>query len=372
MERTWLITGCSSGLGKGIAKAVLARGDRAALTARDPAALAAFTVAYPGRALALPLDLSHADSIPGVVAETQRAFGGIDVLVNNAGHGYRAAIEESQPHQVAELFAVNFFGPMDLIRATLPGMRERGGGWICNVTSIGGVRGALGNGDYSAAKAALERASEALAQEVAAFGIRVMLVEPGAFRTGFYGHRLAEPSTHLAAYDPIGDRYRKGPGPLPANQPGDPDRGGQRIVETLLREDAPFRLFLGSDAVEAARAAWEAGSGNSRPGRGSAGSPTEGRGRDHDPVRQHLPGQARAAGLLGGGPGAGGDRRPAPGAAGECVLCLFPPHPGPGGALPHRCLGGRSGLPGPLEPPGHPALGGTESNLYHRQPGAAL
>lgn len=182
MERTWLITGCSSGLGKGIAKAVLARGDRAALTARDPAALAAFTAAYPGRALALPLDLSCADSIPRAVAETQRAFGGIDVLVNNAGHGYRAAIEESQPHQVAELFAVNFFGPMDLIRAALPGMRERGGGWICNVTSIGGVRGALGNGDYSAAKAALERASEALAQEVAAFGIRVMLVDLGAFR----------------------------------------------------------------------------------------------------------------------------------------------------------------------------------------------
>lgn len=95
MERTWLITGCSSGLGKGIAKAVLARGDRAALTARDPAALAAFTAAYPGRALALPLDLSCADSIPRAVAETQRAFGGIDVLVNNAGHGYRAAIEES-------------------------------------------------------------------------------------------------------------------------------------------------------------------------------------------------------------------------------------------------------------------------------------
>ena len=209
MERTWLITGCSSGLGKGIAKAVLARGDRAALTARDPAALAAFTAAYPGRALALPLDLSCADSIPKVVAETQRAFGGIDVLVNNAGHGYRAAIEEGQPHQVAELFAVNFFGPMDLIRVALPGMRERSGGWICNVTSIGGVRGALGNGYYSAAKAALERASEALAQEVAAFGIRVMLVEPGAFRTGFYGHRLAEPSTHLAAYDPIGDRYRR-------------------------------------------------------------------------------------------------------------------------------------------------------------------
>ena len=92
---------------------------------------------------------------------------------------------------------------------------------------------------------------------MAAFGIRVMLVEPGAFRTGFYGHRLAEPSTHLAAYDPIGDRYRKGPGPLPANQPGDPDRGGQLIVETLLRENAPFRLFLGSDAVEAAQAAWE-------------------------------------------------------------------------------------------------------------------
>ena len=204
MERTWLITGCSSGLGKGIAKAVLARGDRAALTARDPAALAAFTAAYPGRALALPLDLNCADSIPKVVAETQRAFGGIDVLVNNAGHGYRAAIEESQPHQVAELFAVNFFGPMDLIRAALPGMRERGGGWICNVTSIGGVRGALGNGDYSVAKAALERASEALAQEVGPSGIQVNCVAPGVIDTEMNGALSPETLAALREETPLG------------------------------------------------------------------------------------------------------------------------------------------------------------------------
>lgn len=257
MERTWLITGCSSGLGKGIAKAVLARGDRAALTARDPATLAAFTAAYPGRALALSLDLSCADSIPRAVAETQRAFGGIDVLVNNAGHGYRAAIEESNPEAVAEIFQTNFFGPMELTRLVLPQMRERHNGLIVNVTSIGAVRGALGNGYYSAAKGALELASEALAKEVAHLGIRVMVAEPGALRTGFYGERLADSSKTIPDYDVLAERYRKNERTDSRDQSGDPDRAGTVLVETALRPDAPFRLLLGSDAVQAAVEALE-------------------------------------------------------------------------------------------------------------------
>ncbi len=125
------------------------------------------------------------------VRDTLKTFGAIDVLVNNAGHGYRGTIEESEPEAVRELFETNFFGPMELVRQVLPSMRARKRGMIINVTSIGAVRGALGNGYYSAAKGALELASEALAKEVQHLGIRVMLVEPGAFRTGFYGQRAA-------------------------------------------------------------------------------------------------------------------------------------------------------------------------------------
>ena len=252
MEKTWLITGCSSGLGLGIAKAVLRRGDRAVVTARKTEALDMLAQAYPERVLALPLDLNDPPSMERTVEETGRRFGSIDILVNNAGHGYRAAIEESDPAAVEELFQVNFFGPMELTRLVLPQMRQCRGGRIVTVTSIGAVRGALGNGYYSAAKGALELAMEALAKETAHLGIRVMLVEPGALRTGFYGERLTGSSHTIPDYDPLADRYRKNERTDSQDQPGDPERGGRIIVETALREDAPFRLLLGSDAVQVA------------------------------------------------------------------------------------------------------------------------
>lgn len=250
--KTWLITGCSSGLGQGIAKAVLGRGCRAAVTARNPAALDRLVRAFPGQVLPLRLDLSDRMSLHQAVRETVKRFGSIDVLVNNAGHGYRAAIEESSPEAVEELFQTNFFGPMELIRLVLPQMRERRSGLIINVTSIGAVRGALGNGYYSAAKGALELASEALAKEVAHLGIRVMLVEPGALRTGFYGERLKSSALTIPDYDVLAKQYRKTPQTDRQDQPGDPDRAGAVLVETALRPDAPFRLLLGSDAVGAA------------------------------------------------------------------------------------------------------------------------
>lgn len=250
--RTWLITGCSSGLGRGIAEAVLKRGDRAAVTARNPASLEELAQSFPGQVLPLGLDLGSQESMERAVRKTYERFGAIDVLVNNVGHGYRAAIEESDPKAVAEIFQTNFFGPIELIRLALPQMRARHSGRIVNVTSIGAVRGALGNGYYSAAKGALELASEALAKESAYLGIRVMLVEPGALRTGFYGERLASSSRTIPDYDVLAERYRKNERTDRRDQPGDPDRAGAVIVETALRPDAPFRLLLGSDAVRAA------------------------------------------------------------------------------------------------------------------------
>lgn len=250
--KTWLITGCSSGLGLGIAKAVLRRGDWAAITARDPAALDTLAQAYPEQALPLRLDLGDQGSMEAAVRETIQHFGSIDILVNNAGHGYRAAIEESGSEAVEELFQTNFFGPMDLTRLVLPQMRGRRSGLIVNVTSIGAVRGALGNGYYSAAKGALELASEALSKEVAHLGIRVMLVEPGALRTGFYGARLNSSPLAIPDYDAVADRYRISERTRRRDQPGDPDRAGAIVVKTALRPDAPFRLLLGSDAVQAA------------------------------------------------------------------------------------------------------------------------
>lgn len=255
--KTWLITGCSSGLGKGIAKAVLKRGERAAITARDPGKLKEFQEQHPDQVLTLRLDLNDRDSMKQAVEQTMAHFGGIDVLVNNAGHGYRAAVEESEPDQISELFETNFFAPAELIKLVLPGMREKKSGIIVNVTSIGAVRGALGNGYYSAAKGALELLTEALAKETAHLGIRTMLVEPGAFRTGFYDEALGESKIKIPDYDVISDRYRKDHLVNHRDQAGDPIKGGEVIVDTILGEKMPFRLLLGSDAAGAAKAELE-------------------------------------------------------------------------------------------------------------------
>lgn len=249
---TWLITGCSSGLGRGIAQAALEQGEQVVLTARRSETLQDLVTSYPDRARALRLDLGVPGDLRQAVAEAEKAFGGIDILVNNAGHGYRAAIEESEPGQVDELFRTNFFAPMELVKLVLPGMRARRRGIIVNVSSIGAVRGALGNGYYSAAKGALELATEALGKETEHLGIRVLLVEPGALRTHFYGRGLAAAVTTISDYDPLAARYRKERMPQTADQPGDPAAAGRIVVETVLSGKMPLRLVLGSDAVKAA------------------------------------------------------------------------------------------------------------------------
>ncbi len=267
MERTWLITGCSSGLGKGIAKAVLARGDRAALTARDPAALAAFTAAYPGRPLALPLDLSHADSIPGwwrrpsSLRRHRRA--GEQRRPRLSGRHRREPAPSGGRALCGQLLRAH--GPH---RAALPGMRRGAGDGSATSPPSAGCGAPWATGITRRQS----RPGAGLRGPGPGGG---RLRHPGdAGRAGGLPHGVLWPppggaSTHLAAYDPIGDRYRKGPGPLPANQPGDPDRGGQRIVETPAAGGRPFRLFfLGSDAVEAARAAWEGRLREPRPWQG--------------------------------------------------------------------------------------------------------
>ena len=250
--KTWLITGCSGGLGRGIAQAALEHGENVAVTARDTEKIKDLAAQYPDHAKILYLDLNDTKSMRRAVSDTIETFGRLDVLVNNAGHGYRAAVEESEREKIEELFETNFFAPAELIKMVLPIMRSQKSGLIVNVTSVGAVRGALGNGYYSAAKGALELLTEALAKETKHLGIRTMIVEPGAFRTNFYGEHLLGTSRQIADYDVLADKYRKEHLNDQHHQPGDPVKGGKVIVETILSGNMPFRLILGSDALQAA------------------------------------------------------------------------------------------------------------------------
>lgn len=255
---TWLITGCSSGLGKGIALAALERGESVALTARNPDTLTELVKKYPDQALALRLDLNDHPSISNTVSTTYKHFGRLDVLVNNAGHGYRAAVEESERERIEELFETNFFAVGELISKVLPIMRNQRSGLIVNVTSIGAIRGAAGNGYYGASKAAVELLTEALSQEVSHLGIRTLIVEPGAMRTAFFDDALLETKQHISDYDAIAQKYRKSMQTNHHNQPINPKAAGRVIVDTILSDSMPKRLLLGSDCVKAARNALKA------------------------------------------------------------------------------------------------------------------
>jgi NAD(P)-dependent dehydrogenase (short-subunit alcohol dehydrogenase family) len=254
---TWLITGCSSGLGWHLAQAVLERGWNAIVTARDPATVQALVASHPKSALALALDVTDRERLPEVLRQAEARFGGIDVLVNNAGYGYRAAIEEADEVDVHALFATNFFGPVALIKAVLPGMRSRRKGTIVNVSSIGGRRSAPGSGYYSATKFALEGMSDALHKEVGPLGIKVIVVEPGAFRTEFSGRSLTQSQTAIDDYADSAGRRRKENDTSHGRQPGDPGRAAQVIINAVESKDAPFRLLLGSDAIRVIRAELE-------------------------------------------------------------------------------------------------------------------
>ena len=255
---TWLITGCSSGLGRALAEAVLARGDNAVVTARDAASVDDLARAHPDTAIAVPLDVTDPSRIAAAAKRAEEHFGGVDVLVNNAGYGYRAAVEEGGDEDVRRLFATNFFGPVALIKAVLPGMRARRTGAIVNVSSIGARICPPGSGYYAASKAALEGMTSSLRKEVQPLGIAVMAVEPGGFRTDFAGRSLAQSAEAIGDYAETAGKRRKENDTAHGTQPGDPARAAQAIITALGSGEPPALLLLGTDAVGAYTAVLDA------------------------------------------------------------------------------------------------------------------
>lgn len=246
---TWLITGCSSGLGRALAEAVLRHGDQAVVTARNAAAIEDFASAYPETAVAAALDVTDKSQIAAVIERAEERFGPIDVLVNNAGYGYRAAVEEAEDADVELLFATNFFGAVSLIKAALPGMRARRRGTIINISSIAARRAMPGSGYYAATKFALEGMSDALRREVAPLGIDVLVVEPGPFRTDFAGRSLKESAIVIEDYAGTAGLRRKEKDKSDGTQTGDPRRAAEAIIKLVDSRVMPFRLLLGSEAI---------------------------------------------------------------------------------------------------------------------------
>jgi NAD(P)-dependent dehydrogenase (short-subunit alcohol dehydrogenase family) len=250
---TWLITGCSSGLGRHLAEAVLARGWNAVVTARTLAAVEHLSRRFPDTALALPLDVRDRARSIEAVQQAEARFGTVDVLVNNAGYGYRAAVEEASDADVTDLFATNFFGAIALIKAVLPRMRAKRRGAIVNISSIGGRRSPAGSGYYAASKFAIEGLSDALRKEVGPLGIKVIVIEPGAFRTDFAGRSLLQSETTIGDYAKTAGLRRKEVDTMDGRQQGDPARGAEAIIDVVGRSSWPFRLLLGSDAIQIIR-----------------------------------------------------------------------------------------------------------------------
>jgi NAD(P)-dependent dehydrogenase (short-subunit alcohol dehydrogenase family) len=248
---TWLITGCSSGLGRALAEKALANGEHIIATARDPAQLSGLVATNPETVAAFALDVTDADQVRDIVYQAEARFGAIDVLVNNAGYGYRAAVEEGEPGGVEQVFATNFFGPVDLIQAVLPGMRARRSGTIINISSIGARVSPPGSGFYAATKAALEAMTASLRRELEPLGIRAMVVEPGAFRTDFAGRSLAQSPVRIADYASTAGQRRKENDNSHGTQPGDPLKAAEAIIAAANAETPPFMLILGSDALAA-------------------------------------------------------------------------------------------------------------------------
>ena len=255
----WLITGVSSGFGLELARAALARGDTVVGTLRQPAQADRFEQFAPGRAHAVLLDVTrNADIEPAVRQAIQRA-GHIDVLVNNAGYGLFGAVEEVSDAEARQVMDTNLFGALAVTRALLPHLRERRAGHIFNVASVAGVIGFPGCGLYSASKFALEGATEALAIEVAPFGIRVTMIEPGAFRTNFSGGSMRQAECVIEAYEGTpSQKTRANIGRHNGQQPGDPAKAAAAIIAALEAPQAPLRLALGADAVAMLRNAYEA------------------------------------------------------------------------------------------------------------------
>ncbi|AUG52414.1 oxidoreductase [Thalassospira marina] len=248
----WMISGCSTGLGHALAKAVLAAGNRAILTARRPETLADLAARYPETALAVELDVTKPQTITSAVTKAQQHFGRIDVLVNNAGYGYLAAIEEGDDAEIRDQFETNVFGVINLTKAVLPLMRAQKSGHIINISSIGGLVAFGATGYYHATKFALEALSESLWHETAPLGINVTIVEPGPFRTDWAGRSMIAAKTIIDDYAETAGKRRESTFAASGQQPGDPDRAAQAIITAVQAPNPPLRLLLGTLAYDIA------------------------------------------------------------------------------------------------------------------------
>ena len=247
-SRVWFITGCSTGFGRELARAVLRHGHRVVATARNPATLDEFRAS--ANALALGLDVTDPGQIAAAVGEAEAGFGRIDVVVNNAGYGYLAAVEEGEDDEVRAMFETNVFGLINVTKAVLPGMRARRAGHVVNISSMGGRVGFAGIGYYNATKFAVEGLSEALAKETAPLGIKVVIVEPGPFRTDWAGRSLKVPKVAIADYAGTAGQRRDTVQGYSGTQPGDPVRAAEAIIRAVESPNPPLHLVLGRPAYD--------------------------------------------------------------------------------------------------------------------------
>ncbi len=255
MAKVWFITGVSSGFGAALAEAVVAKGDTVAATFRKQEQAKAFSEQYNGKSIGLMMDVNNPEQIKTAINQTIEQLGTIDVLVNNAGYGTIGALEEFTMDEIREQMETNFFGAVAITKQVLPHMRQKGSGSIVQISSASGFKAMAGFGNYNASKFALEGFSEALAQEVASFGIQVVIVEPGPFRTQFAGTSVKLAQTKMSEYDktPVANMYRY-IGNINGKQPGNPVRAAQAIVDYVYSGSKALRLPMGKGAIDGMKA----------------------------------------------------------------------------------------------------------------------
>ena len=249
----WLITGCSSGLGRALAARVLARGHRLIATARQPETLDELVAADPSRCRALALDVADASQVAPVVAQAAEIFGRLDVVVNNAGYGLVGAVEEYDEAQITRNFETNFFGALRVIRAALPILRAQRRGHFVNISAAAVIANYAGFSIYGATKWALEGLSESLAAEVRPLGLKVTIVQPGPFRTEFISRSLERASASIPDYDPSSGKFRRFLETMNGRQPGDPAKAADAIIAAVESDNPPLRLVLGKYAIDKTR-----------------------------------------------------------------------------------------------------------------------
>ena len=258
--KTWFITGGTpGGFGAEFADAALRTGDRVVLTARRTEPLREWAELHGDRVLVLPLDVTDGEGVREAVRTAEAHFGGIDVLVNNAGRGWVGSVEGMDEKALRDSFELNFFAVLDVTRAVLPGMRARGSGWIVQMSSVAGLAGVPGFGSYTAAKFAVEGLTEVLRSEVEPLGIKVLAVEPGAFRTSAYAGFAQEPVREsVEDYRPLLESVNALMVEQDGNQPGDPRRGAEAVVAAVNSDAPPRRLVLGGAGYDRVVGALEA------------------------------------------------------------------------------------------------------------------